>query len=159
MAVARVLGAKGLAGAFRVEPLTDVRERLSVGQELYLEGEAASRRVTASEPRGRRPVIYLEGIGDREAAAALQGRYLEVEAPPLPEGVYYWHQLVGLRVTDEAGAELGEVVEVFRVGENEVYRVEGPDGEILLPALRDVVRSIDPAAGSMVVRYEAEEVR
>jgi 16S rRNA processing protein RimM len=159
VAVARVLGAKGLAGAFRVEPLTDVLERLSVGQELYLEGEAASRRVTASEPRGRRPVIYLEGIEGREAAAALQGRYLEVEAQPLPPGVYYWHQLVGLQVADEAGNELGEVVEVFRVGENEVYRVEGPGGELLLPALRDVVRSIDLGGGRMVVRYEEEEVR
>ncbi len=154
-----MLGAKGLAGAFRVEPLTDVLERLSPGQELYLEGEVASRRVTASEPRGRRPVIYLEGIEDQAAAAALQGRYLEVETQPLPEGVYYWHQLVGLRVTDEAGTQLGEVVEVFRAGENEVYRVEGPNGELLLPALRQVVRSIDIAAGSMVVRYEEEEVR
>ena len=154
-----MLGAKGLAGAVRVEPLTDVPERFSVGQELYLEGEAASRRVMAAEPHGRTPVLYLDGIADRDAAAALQGRYLEVDAEPLPEGVYYWHQLVGLQVSDEAGTQLGVVVEVFRVGENEVYRVDGPRGELLLPSLRDVVRSIDLERGSMVVRYEEEEVR
>jgi ribosomal 30S subunit maturation factor RimM len=50
------------------------------------------------------------------------------------------------------------VVEVFRAGENEVYRIEGPSGELLVPALRDVVRSIDLASGRIVVRYEAEEV-
>jgi ribosomal 30S subunit maturation factor RimM len=52
------------------------------------------------------------------------------------------------------------VVEVFRAGENEVYRVESegrPD--LLLPALREVIRDIDIEAGSMIVRYESEEVR
>jgi 16S rRNA processing protein RimM len=61
-------------------------------------------------------------------------------------------------VTDEAGSELGEVVEIFRAGENEVYRIEGPGGELLVPALRDVVRSIDLSARRMVVRYETEVV-
>jgi 16S rRNA processing protein RimM len=59
---------------------------------------------------------------------------------------------------DEAGAHLGHVVEIFRAGENEVYRIEGPDGELLVPALRDVVRSIDLEAQQIVIRYEAEEV-
>ena len=65
-----------------------------------------------------------------------------------------------MRVIDETGGELGTLVEIFRAGENEVYRVEA-DGrpELLLPALRDVVREIDLAAGTMTVRYEPEEVR
>ena len=103
-------------------------------------------------------MLQLEGIDDRAAAERLAGRYLEAEATPLPEGSYYWHQLIGLAVADDAGMEIGTVVEVFRAGENEVYRIEGPSGELLVPALRDVVRSIDLAAGRMVVHYEAEEV-
>lgn len=157
--MARVVGAKGLSGALRVESLTDRPERLSVGEILFVEGEPAGRRVTMVEPGGRSPVLGLEGIEDRPAAAALMGRYLEVDAEPLPEGTYYWHQLVGLEVVQEDGAILGRVAEVFRAGENEVYRVEGPGGEILLPALRDVVRSIDLEVGLMTVRWEAEEVR
>ena len=86
------------------------------------------------------------------------GRYLEAPADDLPAGTYYWHQLIGLAAVDEAGAELGNVVEIFRAGENEVYRIEGPDGELLVPALRDVVRTIDLAGQRMVIRYEAEEV-
>jgi 16S rRNA processing protein RimM len=101
------------------------------------------------------PVIRLEGVDGREAAEALAGRYLEREAAPLPAGSYYWHQLVGLRVTDEEGGELGRVVEVFRAGGNEVYRIEGPRGELLIPALERVVVRIDPAAGVMVVRPNA----
>lgn len=158
MAVARVLGAKGLAGGFRVETLSDLPDRLSVGAALFLEGETTKRRVRAVEPGGRTPVIFIDGVDDRDTAAALCGRYLEVDADPLPEGTYYWHQLVGLSVADEAGNDLGRVAEVFRAGENEVYRVEGPEGELLLPALRDVILSIDLARGRMTVRYEAEEV-
>jgi 16S rRNA processing protein RimM len=160
LAAARVVGAKGLAGAMRVEVLTDWPERLSEGALLFVEGESQPRRIAEVEPGGRHPVIRLEDVDTREKAETMQGRYLEVDAEPLPEGTFYWHQIVGLRVHDEAGTALGTVVEVFRAGENEVYRVEAGSGEeLLLPALRDVVLAIDLAAGTMTVRYEAEEVR
>jgi 16S rRNA processing protein RimM len=103
-------------------------------------------------------VLRLEGISDRAAAERLAGRYLEAPAEALPPETYYWHQLIGLAAVDEAGSDLGNVVEIFRAGENEVYRIEGPSGELLIPALREVVRSIDLGAGRMVVRYETEEV-
>lgn len=153
-----MLGAKGLAGALRIEALTDHPERLAVGESIWVEDEADPRRILEASWGGRVPVLRLEGVGDRAAAERLAGRYLEAPPSPLAPDAYYWHQLIGLRVADEAGIELGEVVEVFRAGENEVYRVEGFGGELLLPALRDVVRSIDLAARRMIVRYDAEEV-
>jgi 16S rRNA processing protein RimM len=158
LALARVLGAKGLAGAVRIESLTDHPDRLAVGESIWIEGEADARRIMESGWGGRVPVLRLEGISDRTAAEGLAGRYLEAPAAPLPAHTYYWHQLIGLAVADEAGGELGTVVEVFRAGENEVYRIEGPGGELLVPALRQVVRSIDLQTRRMVVRYEAEEV-
>jgi 16S rRNA processing protein RimM len=103
-------------------------------------------------------VLRLDGLDDRAGAEGLIGRYLEAPPVPLPPGTYYWHQLVGLAVVDDAGVDLGKLVEVFRAGENEVYRIEGPAGELLVPALRDVVRAIDLEAGRMIVHYEAEEV-
>jgi 16S rRNA processing protein RimM len=153
-----VLGAKGLAGAVRIESLTDHPERLAVGESLWLEDETEPRRILESAWGGRVPVLHLEGVSDRTAAERLAGRYLEAPPTPLAPDAYYWHQLIGLAVADEAGAELGEVVEIFRAGENEVYRIVGPGGELLVPALRDVVRLIDLDAGRMVVRYAAEEV-
>lgn len=150
--MARVLGAKGLAGAMKVELLTDWPERLEVGAELYVEHEADSRRITDLELGGRVPAIRLEGIEDREAATGIVGRHLEVVARTLPEGSYYWHELVGLRVVDEAGSDIGRVAEIFRAGGNEVYRVTGPRGELLIPALRSTVARIDTEAGVMVVR-------
>ena len=156
--MARILGPKGLAGSLRIEALTDHPERLAPGEELWVEDEATPRTVVEMGWGGRAPVLRLEGISDRATAERLVGRYLEAPARPLPADTYYWHQLIGMTAVDDAGNELGRVVEIFRAGENEVYRIEGPSGELLVPALRDVVRSIDLAAGRMVVRYEAEEV-
>jgi len=137
--------------------LTDWPERLAAGAELFLEGEDRARRVRDAEPGGRVPVLHLEGIDSREAAQGLSGRYLEAVAGVLPDGSFYWHQLEGLAVIDESGAALGTLVEVFRAGGGEVYRVVGPDRERLIPALRRVVREVDLAAGSMTVRLDEEE--
>ena len=105
-------------------------------------------------------MIHLDGIDSREGAEALAGRYLEVPSRELDAGTYYWDDLVGLRVEGPDGETIGELVEVFRAGGNEVYRVVGPGGERLVPALRGAVARIDLEAGVMVVGHDdAEEVR
>jgi len=144
----------------RIEALTDWPEHLLVGAQVFLDGEVQARRIITAERGGRIPAVALEGIASRDEAAALTGRFLEVEPQRLPEGSYYWHQLEGLNVEDPSGVRLGVVREVFRVGEAEVYRIELTDGgELLVPGVRDVVRRIDLEAGLMVVDYASEEVR
>ena len=97
-------------------------------------------------------------MADRTAAEALVGRYLEVDRDELPPDTYYWDDLIGIVVHDEADALVGEIDEVFRAGENEVYRVVGPAGETLIPGLREVVRELDVRGRTMVVRLETEEI-
>ncbi len=144
----------------RVEVLTDWPERLEVGAEVWIEGTPDPTRVTAVESGGRALVLYLAALTDREAAENASGRYLEAATQELPEGTFYWDQLVGLDVVDERGTPIGELVEVFRAGGNEVYRVVGPGGERLVPALRSAVLDVDLRAGRMTVAPEdAEEVR
>ncbi len=117
-------------------------------------------RVGRIETGSRVPVLHLDGVASREAAEPLVGRYLEGPALALEEGAYFWDDLVGLRVEAPDGELIGELVEVFRAGGNEVYRVVGPAGERLVPALQSVVERIDLDAGVMVVRPEdAEEIR
>ena len=64
-------------------------------------------------------------------------------AAPLPPGLYYHHQLIGLAVFTEEGEHLGELTEVLETGANDVYVVTGPQGELLLPVIADVIRSVD----------------
>lgn len=140
--------------------LTDWPERLAAGSAVWLDGDADATRITAVEPGGRSPVLYLATLPTREAAEAASGRYLEAAAQDLPEGTYYWDQLVGLDVVEPDGASVGELVEVFRAGGNEVYRVVGAGGERLIPALHSVVLEVDLDAGRMTVAPDdAVEVR
>lgn len=159
LSVARVIGPKGLKGAVRIELLTDWPERLAPGAQVWLEGASEPMRIERVESGGRTTVLHLEGVGSRDAAGAVVGRYLEMPAHELPEGSFFWDELIGLQVEDAAGRPLGELVEIFRAGGNEVYRVVGPPGETLVPALRSVVTDVDLDAGRMVVDLqEPEEV-
>ena len=143
-----------------MEVLTDFPDRLAPGAEVWIEGEEVARRIERAESGGRVPVVYLDGVTTREAAEALVDRYLEAPARPLASDEFYWGDLVGVRVEDASGAPVGELVEVFRAGGNEVYRVVGAEGERLIPALRSVVLRIDLDARLMVVAPdEAEELR
>jgi len=155
-----VVSPKGLKGAVRVEVLTDWPERLEAGAEVWPDGADQPLRILHAETGGRIPVLHLEGIETRDAAEALVGRYLEAPQRSLDEGTYFWDDLVGLRVEEPDGSAVGELVEIFRAGGNEVYRIVGPGGERLVPALRAAVIRIDLAAGLMVVAADdAEEVR
>jgi 16S rRNA processing protein RimM len=82
---------------------------------------------------------------------------LEGRAHDLAEGAFFWSDLVGLRVEEPDGAVIGELVEIFRAGGNEVYRVVGPAGERLVPALRRAVLEIDLPAGRMVIASDDAE--
>jgi len=140
--------------------LTDWPERLEVGSELFVEGTQGSSRIVEVERGGRAMVLRLEGIATREDAEALAGRYLEAIAQPLPEGSWWWDDLIGLDVVEPDGREVGELVEVFRAGGGEVYRVVGSGGERLVPALKSVVLEIDLEANRMTIAPDdAEEVR
>jgi 16S rRNA processing protein RimM len=143
-----------------VELLTDWPERLAAGAELWLEGDNAPIRITRIEAGGRTTVLHFDRFTTREAAEALTDRYLEAPVRELPQGSYYWDDLVGLRVEEPDGAMVGELVEIFRAGDNEVYRIVGERGERLVPALRSSVLRIDLESGLMVVAADdAEEVR
>jgi 16S rRNA processing protein RimM len=127
---------------------------------VWLEGDATPRRIHHVERGGRVLVIHLDGIDSREGAEALAGRYLEVPSRELDADTYYWDDLIGLRVEGPDGEPVGELVEIFRAGGNEVYRVVGPAGERLVPALRGAVERIDLAAGLIVLGPDdSEEVR
>ena len=101
-------------------------------------------------------LISFDGIETREEAGEYRNQMVYVEAdalPELPEGEFYHHELIGLRVENEAGQALGVLEQVLVTGANDVYVVRtGDDQELLLPVIHDVVLEIDPENGKVVVR-------
>jgi 16S rRNA processing protein RimM len=75
----------------------------------------------------------------------------EDSLPTLPEGEFYRFQLLGLRVVSTEGQELGTIEDVFSTPENDVYVVRGESGEVLIPAVEDVVTAIDLEARLVTV--------
>ena len=149
-----VLGAHGLNGELRVRVLSDVSHRFDPGQALYIQGHPHN--VASSSRSGSSLVILkLDGIDEPASVRELLGQEVTSRAessPPLPEGEYFHYQLIGLKVRTESGEPLGEISEIIVTGSNDVYVVSGTDGEILLPALNQVIREVDLEKGLMTVR-------
>ena len=102
-----------------------------------------------------KPVIRLAGHDTREAAEAVRGKLLLVDAgdaPPLQEGEYWAHELAGCAVSD-GEREVGVVRRMIELPSVEVLEVErlGGDEDLLVPMVSDAVRSIDVAAGRVDV--------
>lgn len=153
VAVGRVLGPFGLKGELKVQSLTDNAARFERGSRLFAGRDPVT--VASSREAQGYVFVHLKGFTDRAAVERFRHAMLQVPESglaPLPEGEYYRFQLIGLTVVDRDGAVLGTLDEVIETGANDVYRVhpaEGPD--LLLPALDDVIISIDLDARRMVV--------
>jgi 16S rRNA processing protein RimM len=100
-------------------------------------------------------ILQLRGVDDRDAAEQLRGSSVWISSEKtekLPDGEYYWSEIIGLQVLTEEDQILGRIEAVFPTGSNDVYVCRGGGREILLPAIEEVVRKIDTEQGVMVVR-------
>jgi len=148
VAVGRIIGLWGLQGDLKVEPLTDFPERFAVGCRLYVDGVAHS----IERYRWHKGKVYikLSGIDSTTAAEDMRERFLEVpeeELKPLSEGEYYQFQILGLKVRTTEGQPLGKVSQILSTGSNDVFVVHGEGGELLIPAVDDVIKAIDLDGG------------
>ena len=149
--VGQVLRPHGIRGEMRVEILTDYPERVVEHQCLYLARPHGLDEVTAHPLESVRPhkgvlLVKLEGIDTRDAAEELRGMLVQVpleDAVPLEEGEYYHFQLEGMDVETDTGEWLGRVADVIATGAADVFVVRGPRGEVLLPAIEDVILELD----------------
>ncbi len=101
-----------------------------------------------------RPILKLNTIDCAEDAQQLQGKSIDIpqsQLHPLPEDHYYHFQLIGLKVVTTGGEPLGEIKEILAGKGNDTYVVQGTEGEILIPAIEDVVRSVDLQRGFMEI--------
>lgn len=153
LAVGLVRGVHGLRGAVRVEILSDNAARFEAGSVLHAEGSDRPLTIVSAHRDGPGLLVRFREVADRPTADGLRDKYLEVDPTPgaLPAETYYWHDIVGCAVTTETGAEVGTVGDIFRVGGSEVYVVNGPRGEVLVPAVAAVVKRLDPPNNSIVV--------
>ena len=165
MIVGTLVGPHGIKGEVKLRPLTEFPERLPQLRRLLLrmpDGAETWYSVKGSRFNREMLLVRFAGVDDRSAAEALRNATVLIaraEAAPLPEGRFYEHQILGLRVVTPEGEELGTVTDIMETASNDVYVA----GEYLIPATHDAVLRLAPEEGIIVVRskeyLEGEEVR
>ena len=152
--IGRVTRAHGLRGQVAVAYETHWPERFLALQRVFVGEANLPIGVAAARLTPRYALLSLIGVETRREAEALRGLWVKVpraEAMRLGEGEFFVHQVVGLAVVTRAGELIGHVQEVLFTGANDVYVIETATGELLLPAVEDVIHEVNVADGRLIV--------
>lgn len=147
--VGEIVSVHGIDGTLKVYPTTDFIERLAQRQELWIGDKSQPLRVSHAQIHGKVILLQIEGVTNRDQAEGLRGASLSVPTkslPRLPQGEYYWHQLVGLEVRESlTGRVLGQLTQVIRTGgHHDLFEVDRPSQKpLLIPALKHIVQTVD----------------
>ncbi len=157
----RVGSTHGVHGWVRVWSYTDPERNLLDYSPWQLKraGECSLVQVVHSRMHGRRMVVKLAGYDDRDAAESLLGAEILVERQKLPALAtmeYYWADLLGARVVNGSGVELGRVVGLLSTGANDVLRIQGDRDRLIPFLLNDVIREVDLEQHTIRVDWEPD---
>jgi 16S rRNA processing protein RimM len=146
----KVAAAHGIQGWLKIQPYTAAPGNLLDYRTWWVGNETQGWReldVLQSELHGGKTVVaQLMGCHDRNVAEKYRGMLVAIPRSRLPlpdEGEYYWSDLIGLEVVNEAGERLGTVENLQDTGANQVLCVQGRDGEILIPFIASAIRQVD----------------
>ena len=164
IAVGRVVASQGNCGEVRVLPFTDFPQQFSPGLKLRVKykDKAEVETLKIENIRQYKNVIILKFVGIQciDGAKALRGAVLEVpkeDLVPLPENCYYVFEIEGLKVLTVEGIYLGRIIQVINGVANDIYEVAhgrnkpGSRKNILIPAVQEIVKDINPELGTMTV--------
>jgi len=155
--IGRVVKPHGVKGEVKIEPLTDHPGRFEKLQRVFLVSPTGKQKecaVRSVRYLADAPLLLLAGYDAPEQARELNGWLVQLpeeEALPLPEGQYYWFELIGMEVESEAGERLGKIVDIFETGSNDVYVMKAGKREIYLPATKEVIKQVDRKSRRMVI--------
>lgn len=158
--VGRIVKPHGIRGEVVVEVLSDLPERLVAGEVVRRNGVEVM--IETSRPHQGRLLVKFPDVPDRTTAESLRGQRLTGPAADVSgSDEFYAHELVGCRVRDAAGADLGEVVEITFLPDAAGYdllEVIHPDGHRwLLPTADDLVEAVEDGNGWVLVVHDAPE--
>lgn len=133
----KIVNTFGLKGEIKVYPYVDY---ISKVKKVYIKNSLME--IERARYQKNIAIVKLKGIDTIEQAEELKNLSIEMEredAPTLPNGTYYINDLIGFDVYTDEGKLLGKLDDIFNTGANDIYQV----GEILLPAIKEVIKQID----------------
>ncbi len=158
-AAGEVVKTRGLHGCLKITCYVEKISNLANLKFIYIEQKPGQRnrfKVKKIDLSGKAFFVELEGVPDLESARTLVGCKVFLTKnilEKLPEGEYYWQDIIGLNVYNEENNKyIGRIESVFPTGSNDIYVCKGEEREILLPAISEVIRKIDIDRQIMTVK-------
>ena len=155
--IGQIVNTFGIKGQVKVNPFTDDIKKFEKLKEIYIEkkNELKLFQIEKVNYSKNMVILKLKGIETPEEAESLRNSYLKIDrkdAKKLPEGTYYIADLIGLDVYTDENELLGKVDYIYNTGSNDIYVVKDEQGkEILLPAIKDVLKQVDLENGKIIV--------
>jgi 16S rRNA processing protein RimM len=149
LAFAKIRKPHGLNGEVTVEMLSDFPEHVSEGDVLYIGKDYKKITLHSIRKAGKTYLISFKDHHSRDSVDHLRNEIIFILSDMLPElnsDEFYHHDLIGMMVYDLSKNLIGVISEIITTGANDVYVVTAQGAEkqeILLPAIRSVVREVD----------------
>lgn len=153
ISIARIIKSHGLKGAVKVAVADERDGRFKKGQHLYTEdGEALT--VLNFSDNGLVSILEFEEVDSIDGAERLKNKDLlidEQDLAPREDGSYYIKDLLGSRVTDTEGLELGQVKDVLNYSANDVLVIDYKGKDCLVPFIEQIIVSVDTDKGLIIM--------
>ncbi|MDO9545241.1 MAG: ribosome maturation factor RimM [Pelolinea sp.] len=160
LAVAKIFKPHGLKGEVSAEMLSDFTDRLIKGKQVYIGEEHLPIRINSIRKTNKKYLISFLDHPEIENVEKFRNKMIyikETEFPMLTGEEYYYHDLLGIEVYSEENESIGVLADILRTGANDVYVVQPHDKqkeEILLPAIKAVIKNVDIKARKMIVKLQ-----
>jgi 16S rRNA processing protein RimM len=155
LALGKLRRAHGVLGEIAMEVYTRMPELLAANCVVYIGESYQPYTVQSARPKGDLLLLKFVDVDDRTEASQLTNLLLYTQTeqlPLLPEGDYYFHELIGLDVFDTDDNYLGVLTEILETGANDVYLVRDATGnEVLIAAVEERILEIDLDESRMTV--------
>ena len=156
IALGLILKPRGLFGELLIRPYQARSRNLRPGLPALIKtpDKEIHAAIKAVNFVGKRVFVKFDGIDDREKAeACIQGELFGKRCDLLPTepDEYFVFDLVGLRVTDRGGSEIGKVREIITLPANDVLVVDTAKGEVLVPFVKKYVIEVSIEKQSITI--------
>ena len=154
--VGKIVGTHGVKGMTRVQVWADSPDFLKQFKYLYLDQNGNEKlTVLKVQPHGNISLVAFRGVDTIEHAESFRNTvlYIDRKDVKLPKGRYFITDLIGIKVYDaDTNKELGEISDVSQTGANDVWHIKKDGKEYLIPAIDDVLVSVDVDKETAVIR-------
>jgi len=152
----KIVGTHGIKGMLRVQPWCDSGDFLKQFKKIYTDKDGINKlEVKSVQPHGGVVLMTVKGVDSIEAAEKLRNRiiYIDRKDAKLPEGRYFIDDLLGCQVSDaDSGETLGEITDISPTGANDVWHITRDGIEYLVPAIDEVLVSVDIENSKVAIR-------